>query len=115
MGNPLSLCGLDISSCIRLGRGRNKKIFRVDRWDSTGTPQSNPTPLAAFAPPSVGAEQPTAVKRIKVVITKQQLQALLSKRISVEEVLGVYRSCNSVDSQTSWKPVLKSIPEENEL
>ncbi|KAL2556294.1 uncharacterized protein Fot_01033 [Forsythia ovata] len=102
MGNSLSLREFDISSCIsRLGRGRNNRIFKVERPDSslTGTP---PPPVEAEAEP------PTAVKRIKVVITKQQLQELLSKRTSIEAViLGI-----DSDSQTSWKPILQPIPEE---
>ncbi|XP_022892090.1 uncharacterized protein LOC111406972 [Olea europaea var. sylvestris] len=122
MGNSLSFGKHDISSCIRLGRGRNNRFFKVERPDSTGTPLLNPvrtgTLPAAAVPPPVGAEaEPAAaVKRIKVVITKQQLQELLSKKISVEAViLGIDRSCNSVESRKSWKPILKSIPEENEL
>ncbi|CAI9774207.1 unnamed protein product [Fraxinus pennsylvanica] len=122
MGNSLSFGGLDISSCVRLGRGRNNRFFKVERPDSTGSPLLNLVPIgtlptAAAPPPVVAEAEPAAaVKRIKVVITKHQLQELLSKKISVEAViLGMDRSCNSVDSQTSWKPILKSIPEENEL
>ncbi|XP_051142474.1 uncharacterized protein LOC127259293 [Andrographis paniculata] len=50
-----------------------------------------------------------AVKRIKVVISKQQLQELLAKKTSLENlVIGM-------DSSTpNWKPSLSSIPEETE-
>ncbi|KAJ4726745.1 hypothetical protein OWV82_005395 [Melia azedarach] len=48
------------------------------------------------------------VKRIKVVITKQQLEQLLSKQISVGEVLSV------LQTPTNWKPKLESIPEGTE-
>lgn len=57
------------------------------------------------------------VKRIKIVITKQQLQDLLAKQISVEDVLlGLEkRTCDdSLDSPRNWKPKLESIPEGSE-
>lgn len=54
-------------------------------------------------------------RRIKVVITKQQLQELLTNQISVQKVLPVsgpkIKPCNLVDSLTNWKPKLQSIPE----
>lgn len=53
------------------------------------------------------------VRRIKIVITKQQLQELLTKQVSVEEVLSGLekRTWNTVDSSTNRKPKLESIPE----
>ncbi|KAK3232333.1 hypothetical protein Dsin_004214 [Dipteronia sinensis] len=62
------------------------------------------------------------VKRIKVVITKKQLQQLLEKQLSMEEVLlAVGRSSSSsasweVESPTTsnWKPKLEAIPEGSE-
>jgi hypothetical protein len=56
------------------------------------------------------------VKRIKIVITKQQLQDLLTKQISVEDVLlGLEkRTCDSLDSPKNWTPKLESIPEGSE-
>lgn len=57
------------------------------------------------------------VKRIKVVISKQQLQELLSKKVSVEEVLlgSMQRSAfGSPHSMSSWRPVLETITEGNE-
>ncbi|OMO97780.1 hypothetical protein COLO4_14359 [Corchorus olitorius] len=56
------------------------------------------------------------VKRIKVVITKQELQQLLTKQISVEEVLAGLekRKGDFVTSPRYWKPKLESISEENE-
>ncbi|XP_059434676.1 uncharacterized protein LOC132167683 [Corylus avellana] len=56
------------------------------------------------------------VKRIKIVITKQQLQDLLTKQISVEDVLlGLEKqTCDSLDSPKNWKPKLESIPEGSE-
>ncbi|KAL3574694.1 hypothetical protein D5086_022795 [Populus alba] len=55
------------------------------------------------------------VKRIKVVITKQQLQHLLTKEISVEEfLLGRAEKVLSLDSPRNWKPYLEPIPEGSE-
>lgn len=58
------------------------------------------------------------VKRIKVVISKQQLQELLSKKVSVEEVLldSMQTSANfgSQHCTSSWRPVLETITEGNE-
>ncbi|KAL0317931.1 UNVERIFIED_CONTAM: hypothetical protein Sangu_2207400 [Sesamum angustifolium] len=69
----------------------------------------------AAVPVKAEPEQNTAVKRIKVVITKKQLQDLLAKKISVEKIiLGTDKTC-SVDSAANWKPTLTSIPEENEF
>lgn len=48
-------------------------------------------------------------KRIKVVITRQQLQELLSKKISVAELL-LSRPADS-SSLGNWKPKLDTIPE----
>ncbi|XP_068636144.1 uncharacterized protein [Aristolochia californica] len=57
------------------------------------------------------------IKRIKVIITKQQLQQLMSRKMSVEEVLTGLQGClwNDVDSETSWKPKLETISEGSEL
>lgn len=54
-----------------------------------------------------GVSTTTAVKRIKIVITKKQLEELLSKKASVEKIIfGIH---------PNWKPSLVAIPEENEL
>ncbi|PON71983.1 hypothetical protein PanWU01x14_068250 [Parasponia andersonii] len=56
------------------------------------------------------------IKRVKIVITKQQLKELLTKQISMEEVLLGLESkrskWTSADSAPNWKPNLESIPEE---
>ncbi|KAG6433049.1 hypothetical protein SASPL_104654 [Salvia splendens] len=53
----------------------------------------------------VPAEDTAAeVKRIKIVITKKQLEEMLSKQTN-----------SSADLATNWKPSLFPIPEENEL
>lgn len=64
------------------------------------------------------------VRRIKVVITKKQLQDLLSKEVLAADILSVLRSetyegddddDDDDDSSTRiWKPKLESIPEEHE-
>ncbi|GFP88759.1 hypothetical protein PHJA_001019600 [Phtheirospermum japonicum] len=51
------------------------------------------------------------VKRIKVVITKKQLQEMLSNKTSLENIIiGIDKAC-----LVNWRPNLTSIPEENEL
>lgn len=58
----------------------------------------------------------SSCKRIKVVIKKQQLQELLSKAISVEEVLSgiLKREDCSISNPGSWKPQLETILEGSE-
>lgn len=64
-------------------------------------------------------EENGGVKRIKVVITRQQLQALLSKEVLAVDILSALRSktCDDddeeEDSTTVWKPKLETIPEEH--
>ncbi|KAE9608824.1 hypothetical protein Lal_00020182 [Lupinus albus] len=52
-------------------------------------------------------------KRIKVVITKQQLEKLVTKQISIEDILTEVQTV-SVDFPNKQKPKLDPIPEENE-
>ncbi|KAJ6418877.1 hypothetical protein OIU84_002116 [Salix udensis] len=71
-------------------------------------------PSAPVISPVVDGEDQASggVKRIKVVITKKQLQHLLTKEISVEEVLlGLEQKSSSLDSPRNWKPNLEPIPE----
>ncbi|KAL8551071.1 hypothetical protein ACS0TY_000233 [Phlomoides rotata] len=64
------------------------------------------------ASPKVELETDTTVKRIKVVITKKQLEELLAKKTSMEKIIfGIDKACLGVN----WKPSLASIPEENEI
>lgn len=66
---------------------------------------------------SADKEKDNGVRRIKIVITKKQLQELLAKQASVEDVVsGLERkTCNNgFDSRTSWKPKLESISEGSE-
>ncbi|KAJ7959422.1 hypothetical protein O6P43_020000 [Quillaja saponaria] len=59
-------------------------------------------------------EQAGGIKRIKVVLTKQQLKELVTKKISLEDILLLSQvqsiSCHSDDMPTNWKPKLDSIP-----
>ncbi|KAG8381581.1 hypothetical protein BUALT_Bualt06G0136400 [Buddleja alternifolia] len=63
----------------------------------------------------VEAEPNSGVKRIKVVITKKQLQELLSKKTSTERIIfGIDQARPVVDPQINWKPSLVSIPEDDD-
>ncbi|KAK7410756.1 hypothetical protein VNO78_01821 [Psophocarpus tetragonolobus] len=53
------------------------------------------------------------IKRIKLIITKQQLQQLVSKQISVEDILSEAQTVG-IKFPSNRKPKLDSIPEENE-
>ncbi|KAK4431268.1 hypothetical protein Salat_0888900 [Sesamum alatum] len=71
--------------------------------------------MVTAVPVKAEPEPNTPFKRVKVVITKKQLQDLLEKKISVEKIiLGTDKTC-SVDCPANWKPTLTSIPEENEF
>ncbi|KAL1822327.1 hypothetical protein ACET3Z_009105 [Daucus carota] len=66
-------------------------------------------------------EKDGGVKRIKVVITKKQLQDLLSQEVLAVDIISVLRSktCDDYDDDDEddsriWKPKLESIPEEHE-
>lgn len=63
-------------------------------------------------------EQGTGIRRIKIIISKQQLQELLEKQISMEEILkGLNKKAYTSPVVTSphWKPKLESIPEGSEF
>ncbi|XP_061340562.1 uncharacterized protein LOC133287026 [Gastrolobium bilobum] len=63
---------------------------------------------------SIGNKEPdSGIKRIKVIITKQQLQQLVTKQISLEDILSQVQTVD-VNSPSNRKPKLDSIPEENE-
>lgn len=67
------------------------------------------------APAAADGGATAAVKRIKVVITKKQLEELLSKKTSMEKIIfGIDKACSN-DLATNWKPNLAPIPEEIEL
>lgn len=58
-------------------------------------------------------EQGSGIKRIKVVITRQQLEQLVTKQISIEDILSEVKTV-SVDLPKNQKPKLDTILEENE-
>ncbi|XP_028790721.1 uncharacterized protein LOC114746658 [Neltuma alba] len=58
-------------------------------------------------------DEDSGTKRLKIVITKQQLQQLVSKQISLEDVLSDVQF-RTVDLPSNWRPQLDSIPEGNE-
>ncbi|KAJ1381010.1 hypothetical protein SESBI_45546 [Sesbania bispinosa] len=64
--------------------------------------------------PSLGNKEPgDGIKRIKVVITKQQLEQLVTKQISLEDILSEVQTVGA-NLSINQKPKLDSIPEENE-
>uniref|UniRef100_A0A7N2KVE3 Uncharacterized protein n=1 Tax=Quercus lobata TaxID=97700 RepID=A0A7N2KVE3_QUELO len=67
-----------------------------------------PLSRSDYSSSSLGMEGTNSgTKRIKVIITKQQLEELLSKKISVEEKLLEIQK----ESMSRWRPVLETIPE----
>lgn len=71
-------------------------------------------PVSSTGRTSAAADGTT--KRIKLIITKKELQELLSNKISVEEMclLGMNKKDNpwrGVSSLSRWRPALQSIPE----
>lgn len=75
-----------------------------------------PPPCSPSNLTSIGnnKEPGSGIKRIKVVITKQQLQQLVTKQISVEDLLLSQVQTVTVNLPTDRKPRLDSIPEEYE-
>ncbi|QCE15496.1 uncharacterized protein LOC114162404 [Vigna unguiculata] len=59
------------------------------------------------------SETDGGIKRIKVIITKQQLERLVNKQISVEDILSEVQTVG-VKFLNNRKSKLDSIPEENE-
>ncbi|OMO95088.1 hypothetical protein CCACVL1_05589 [Corchorus capsularis] len=100
---------LPLNHELKLG----KVYYILPSVDPAGTssPESLASTMADTRQTGAGG-----VKRIKVVITKQELQKLLTKQISVEEVLAGLEKRNGdfVTSPRNWKPKLESISEENE-
>ena len=68
------------------------------------------SPNVSYSP---NTEPAGGLKRVKIVITKHQLEQLVTKQISLEDVLSEIQN-KSVDLPTNWKPNLDSIPEGNE-
>lgn len=95
-----------------LNLGKVYYVLPADAAAATMSPERGPSTASQ-------SEQSDGVKkRIKIVITKQQLQQLLSKSLSVEEVLagsekGISQG-RGLDSPGNWRPRLDSIPEGND-
>ncbi|KAB5524051.1 hypothetical protein DKX38_021800 [Salix brachista] len=113
-----------IGSCIGFPQAKHVKVLQVVKTDGKVLESSTPILVKDISvkfsgsgtSPAADREEEASggggVKRIKVVITKQQLQQLLTKEISFEEVLlGLERKSSSLDSPRNWKPKLESIPE----
>ena len=92
------------------------KVYYVLPCPASAAESFSAKPSAISSIATARDEAGVGVKRIKIVITKQQLKELLTKQISMEEVLsGLKKSqatWSSVDRIANWKPNLESIPEE---
>ncbi|CAL0305394.1 unnamed protein product [Lupinus luteus] len=118
MGNFLAPC-----TCI----AKHGKVVRVAKPDGKVLEFSSPinvkdimTKFPAFGigiskefkhPPII--KNQGKAKRIKVVITKQQLQQLVTKEISIEDIVTEVKTFD-VDLSYKQKPKLETILEENE-
>nr|XP_034908008.1 uncharacterized protein LOC118043986 [Populus alba] len=112
-----------IGSCIGFPQAKHEKVLHVVKTDGKVLEFRAPVLVKDIAvnfpgsgtSPVVDREEEASsggVKRIKVVITKQQLHQLLKKEISLEDVLlGLEQKSSSLDSPRNWKPKLESIPE----
>ncbi|KAF4351686.1 hypothetical protein F8388_006374 [Cannabis sativa] len=63
-------------------------------------------------PCGISSSMEGGVKRIKIVITKQQLKELLNKKISMDDVVISSLENDKSYFNGNWKPKLESIPEE---
>lgn len=68
------------------------------------------SPIVSF---TGNTEQSCGTRRVKLVITMKQLQQLVSKQISLHDILSDVHD-ESFDLPSNWKPELDSIPEGNE-
>ena len=85
--------------------------------------QKNKKKKVRFSNPEVNDEQGNAgVVRIKLIISKQELQELFQKGVSVQDMVSQIQSkqsTNGIDTSDAddncrgWKPVLESIAEVN--
>ncbi|KAI6672492.1 hypothetical protein NL676_000398 [Syzygium grande] len=138
MGNFVALFIGNCVSCISISPRQQGEVLQIVKLDGKIAKLTAPvlvkdlsTNLVYYVLPAAAAaamspervpstsgqsEQSDGVKkRIKIVITKQQLQQLLSKSVSVEEILaGTNKeTCQDrgLDSPRNWRPRLDSIPE----
>ncbi|XP_038875983.1 uncharacterized protein LOC120068327 [Benincasa hispida] len=79
----------------------------------------SPQPTALLPPHSFteDSDKSSNTKRVRIVLTKKQLQQLLAKQVSMEDLimqqLEQTTLCN-FESSSTWKPALAAIPEGNE-
>ncbi|KAJ6752354.1 hypothetical protein OIU85_002755 [Salix viminalis] len=81
------------------------------------SPQLIKRKSSSRSPTLASMENTSGSKRVKMIVTKQQLQELLSKKISVEEIwlLGMQNvALCGVNSSSRWQPGLETILEESE-
>lgn len=94
------------------------KVYYVLPADAAAADTATMSPERGPSTASQSEQSDGVKKRIKIVITKQQLQQLLSKSLSVEEVLAGSEKGTSqgrgLDSPGNWRPRLDSIPEGND-
>uniref|UniRef100_A0A6N2KZI3 Uncharacterized protein n=1 Tax=Salix viminalis TaxID=40686 RepID=A0A6N2KZI3_SALVM len=132
MGNCLALCVRPpfIGSCVSVAEAKHGRVLHTVILDSTL--HSRERYLANFLarigltregiehhlPPApvislwlTRRSSQWCVKRIKVVITKQQLQHLLTKKYLLRSSAGLEQKSSSLDSPRNWKPNLEPIPE----
>ena len=99
------------SSPIHFKDMLGKVYYLLPCLSSVGT--TSPADLSSIA----DKQKANGVRRIKIVITKKQLQEQLTKQASVEDfLLGLEKkTCNNAfDSRTNGKPKLESISEGSE-
>ncbi|KAJ6297842.1 hypothetical protein OIU76_019035 [Salix suchowensis] len=80
------------------------------------SPQLIKRKSSSHSPTLASMENTSGSKRVKLIVTKQQLHELLSKKISVEEIwlLGMQNvALCGVNSSSRWQPGLETILEES--
>ncbi|WJX34356.1 hypothetical protein P8452_22478 [Trifolium repens] len=116
MGNYLALCKPISGSCYIFDTmEKHVKVVRVTKEDETLSQDDELKggKLYYLIPHNKEAESEGGIKRIKVLITKKQLQQLVTEQISLQELLSVVKT-DGVNLRCDRKPILDSIPEENE-
>lgn len=104
---PANDIGVSENTTEPLSRDHELKVGRLYYLLPTSCSQSTNVT-------SIGNKEPESrIKRIKVLITKQQLQQLVAKQISLEDLLSDVKTVG-VNLTSDRKPKLDSIPEENE-
>lgn len=79
-----------------------------------------PSPQSTIFPPLYSfmedSDTTSSTKRIRIVLTKKELQKLLAKQVSLEELIMQQPTLcsNHISSSSTWKPSLAAIPEEVE-